>query len=187
MAVKSSDVRAAKRYAAALFNAIWDESGQDGIEGAAADLGVVEEMLAGVPHLRTVIVQPMVSDDRKRDVIEQAFKARLGKITFNFLNLLVQKRREGIIDEIISEFRKLADEKAGRVEAFVEAASALSTDQVADLQAALERRTGKTIRMHTSVDESMIGGVRVRIGDDVFDAGLKTRLEKLRATMLAAK
>jgi F-type H+-transporting ATPase subunit delta len=186
MAVKG-DIRVARRYATALFDTVWDESGQDGVDGAAADLTVVEEMLSTVDYLRAVIMQPLVSDDRKRTVIEQAFKSRLGKNSYNFLLMLVRNRREDSIDDIISEYRRLADEKAGRIEAFVETPIALSTDQIADLQAALERRAGKTIRLHSSVDPSMIGGVRVRIGDDIIDAGLQTRLEKLRAQMLAAK
>lgn len=186
MAVKG-DLRAARRYAAALFQAIWDEGGESGIEGARADLTVVEEMLRDVPYLRSVLLQPLVTDERKHNVIEQAFKPRLGKTTFNFLNLLVQKRREGIIDEVIAEFGRLADERAGRVEAFVETPVALGTDQLADLQAALERRTGKFIHMNTSVDETMLGGIRVRIGDDIIDGGLKSKLEKLRTQMLAAR
>jgi len=181
------DIRVARRYAQALFQAVWDDSAQSGVDGAAADLGVIEEMLESVPHLRSVILQPLVSDERKRTVIEQAFQARLGKITFNFLNLLVQKRRENIIDVIIDEYRKLADEKAGRVEAFIQTPAPLDSDQLADLQAALERRTGKSIRISAEVNPAMIGGVWVRIGDDVIDAGLKSRLDRLHALLLAAE
>ena len=181
------DVRVAKRYAAALFDAVWDESGQDGVDAAAADLGVVEELLANVTYLRAVILQPMVSNAEKRNVIEQAFQARLGKNTYNFLNLLIDKRREDIIDEIIAEYRRLADEKAGRVEAYVETPVALEDSQLEKLQAALERRTGKTIKISAVLQPTMLGGIRVRIGDEVLDASLKSRLDTLHALLLAAR
>ena len=185
MAIKS-DLRVARRYAGALFDAALN-TGDGGIEATAADLIVVEEMLATVPNLRAVLENPLISHDGKHQVIADAFSSRLGPTSLNFLYLLVRKRRENMIDAAIADFRVLADEHAGRVEATVESALALEDDQLEQLQAALEKRTGKTVFLKSAVDPTMLGGLRVRIGDVVIDAGLRTRLEQLRLQLQAAR
>lgn len=182
----TSDVRVARRYASALFEAA-RKDGEQGIESAGADLTVVAEMLASVKYLRAVLEQPLVSQERKMRVIEDAFGPRLGPTTLNYLTLLVRKRREPILAASISEFRRLADEHAGRVSASVEAPRALSDDQLQRLCAALEQRTGKTVLLTSTIDETMMGGLRVRIGDDVIDASLRARLEQIRLRLVHAR
>lgn len=179
------ELKVAKRYASALFQAVSGDP--DGIETASADLTVVEEMLANVPYLRAVMMQPLVSDERKRKVIGDAFESRLGAPTLNFLYLLIKKRREDVIDEIIAEYRRMADEAAGRVKAFVETKIALSDDQLKRLRGALEERTGKTVELYASLDDKMLGGMRVRIGDSIIDGSLSGRLEKIHQLLLAAR
>jgi F-type H+-transporting ATPase subunit delta len=100
---------------------------------------------------------------------------------------MVRKRREDIIRTAIAEYRLLADAHAGRVEAFVDSAFALDDDQLSELRAALEERTGKTVLLHAAVDPTMLGGLRVRIGDVVIDSGLRAGLEQLRLQLMAAR
>ncbi len=189
MAALTGDSRVAKRYAAALYDSVAAEGNAGGqtVDSTLADLQTVGEMLAGVKYLRAILQQPLVSDDRKFKVIADAFGNRIGATSLKFIDLLVRKRRENLIDECIAEFKREADERAGRVEAFVETPQPLDAGQLQRMQQALEQRTGKTIRLHASVDGAMLGGVRVRIGDDVIDAGLKTRLETLHRRLLAAR
>jgi F-type H+-transporting ATPase subunit delta len=182
----TGDAKVARRYAAALFDAV-AEGGDEAIEAAGADLNVIEEMLKNIPYLRAVLLQPLVTDERKNTVIRDAFASRLGELPLNFLLLLIRKRREGLIDQIIADFRRLADERAGRVEAFVESSVALTDDQVERLQAALHQRTGKTVKLTASVDARMLGGVRVRIGDSIIDGALSSQLERIRHLLLAAR
>ena len=189
MAALTGDTRVAKRYAAALYDSVASESNAGGqtVDSTLADLQVVGDMLANVKYLRGILQQPLVSDERKFKVINDAFANRIGATSVKFLDLLVRKRRENLIDACIAEFKREADERAGRVEAFVETPLPLDEAQLQRMRQALEQRTGKTIRLHASVDNAMIGGVRVRIGDDVIDAGLKTRLETLHRRLLAAR
>jgi F-type H+-transporting ATPase subunit delta len=185
MAIKG-DLRVARRYAAALFEAARN-IGPDGIEAVSSDLSVISELLAGVPYLRSILNHPLVSDERKRKVLADTFASRLGDTSLNFLYLLVRKRREGIVDQAIEEFRRFEDVHAGRLEASVESARPLSDDELTRLQGALEARSGKSVRLTASVDAAMLGGVRVRIGDEIIDAGLNTRLEELRWRLASAR
>jgi len=182
----TGDTKVARRYARAFFDAAGAEGGP-GVEAAASDLNVVSYMLENVPYLRAVLLQPMVSDEHKHKVVGDAFQSRIGPTTLNLLLLLIRKRRESAIDAVVAEFRKMADEQAGRVDAFVDAPMALSEEQEQRLRQALEQRTGKHVNLHSSVDPNMLGGLRVRIGDSVIDGGLQTRLDRVKRQLLAAR
>lgn len=177
----ANETRVARRYAAALFGVAL----QDGIvEAIARDLAVVEGFVKEVPYLRAVLMQPLITETRKRKVLSDAFGERITATTLNFLYLMVRKRRENMLDETIAEFRRLADEHANRVVAHVSSAVALSEQEIAAMTKALAQRTGKNVHVEAEVDPTMLGGVRVRIGDEVIDGGLRTQLERLRGALL---
>jgi F-type H+-transporting ATPase subunit delta len=175
------DSRAASRYSSALFDiAIRDNT----IEAIAADLNVVEAFVREVPYLRAVLLQPLVSEDQKLEVLFDAFGERTTATTLNFLYLIVRKRRENLIDEVIAEFRRLADERAGRVSAHVTSAVPLTTSQLESITIALQKRTGKTVTVTSDVSAEIIGGLLVRIGDQVMDGTIRTRLQHVRQQLL---
>ena len=177
----ADETRVAKRYAAALF----EVAERDGaIEAVSADLDLVERFLAEVPYLRALVLQPLVSDERKRKVLSDAFGDRATATTLNFLYLLVKKRRETSLDDVIAHYRVLVDEKLGRVVAHVHTAVALSPAQVSALKVALSSRTGKNVEIEAAVDPMTLGGVRVRIGDTIIDGTVQGGLESVRRQML---
>ncbi len=182
----TGDNKVARRYAGAFFDAVSVEGGP-GVEAAASDLNVIAYMLEHVPYLRAVLMQPMMSDEHKRKIVADAFQSRVGPTTLNLLLLLIRKRRESVIEAVIADFLRLADERAGRLDAFVEASMELSDEQQQRLQQALEQRTGKHVQLHASVNAGMLGGLRVRIGDSVIDGGLSTRLDRIKRQLLAAR
>jgi F-type H+-transporting ATPase subunit delta len=177
------DTRVAKRYAAALFAV----ASRDGIlDAVEQDLTLVERFIAEVPYLRAVLLQPLVSEDRKVKVATDAFGDRTTGTTLNFIKLLIRKRREDLIDDVIRNFRILAMEKANLVDAEVSTAVPLSPSQEKKLTASLQKLTGKTVRVHAVVDGSILGGVVVRLGDTIIDGSVRGRLERLREHLLGA-
>ena len=177
----ATDAGVAKRYAAALF----EVSNRDGsIEATLKDLQVVESDFEQVAYLKSMIMSPLVTADRKRRALSDAFGDRTTATTLNFLYLLVNKRRITQLTIIIRDYRALVDEKQGRLIATVQTAVALDNRQLAALQQALATRTGKNIELRTEIDTSMIGGVRVRLGDTVIDGSVSGRLERVKRQLL---
>jgi len=177
------DARVARRYAAALFAV----AKRDGIlDAVAADLTLVSRFVAEVPYLRAVLMQPLVSDERKNGVVSEAFGDRVTASTLGFLRLLIRKRREDLIDECVRDFRALLAEHNNTVEAEASTAVPLSPDQEARLTRSLEVMTGKTINLTSHVDPQMLGGVVVRIGDQIIDGSVRGKLERLERQLLGS-
>jgi F-type H+-transporting ATPase subunit delta len=104
----------------------------------------------------------------------------------NFLQLLADNRRLKLLPEIAAQFEVLRAEAERIADVEVVSAQALSTEQSNKLQAALERRLGRTVRLHAQVDSSLVGGAIVRHGDLVVDGSLRGRIERLGAAMRGA-
>jgi len=177
----NKDTRAARRYSSALFEIAVRDSTVDVI---ASDLEVVETFVRDVPYLRAVLLQPLVSDTQKIKVLSDAFGDRITATTLNFLYLLVRKRRENLVDEVIADYRSLADDRANRVSAHVQSAVPLTEAQLKDLTVALEKRTGKNVRVTSEVNTDILGGLLVRIGDHVIDGSIRSRLQRIRQQLL---
>ena len=96
------------------------------------------------------------------------------------IDLLVDKGREHTLPAIASAYRTLRDEQEGIIEATARAAVALSPEDEARLKTALEQKTGKRIRLKVKKDDSLLGGLVVRVGDMVFDGSIQNSLAHLR-------
>lgn len=175
------DTRVAKRYAAALFdvakrNAILDAVG--------TDITLIERFVAEVPYLKAVLLQPLVSDTRKNKVVTDAFGDRVTATSLNFLKLLIRKRREELIDVCIAEFRALYAQAHNQTNAVATTAVPLTPEQTERLTASLQKMTGKTVHLTTTIDPALIGGTVVRLGDTVIDGSVRGRLERLEQQLL---
>jgi F-type H+-transporting ATPase subunit delta len=172
------NTRVARRYAAALLGSAGTDKK---VDAAAKDLALVGETLAASRELRLLIASPVVRPGKKAEVFRALFGSKIGKETQGFIELLLEKRREGNLPEIIEAFGTLWDERKGIVNVHVTSATDLSSAQEKSLQKELARATGKEIRLKTSVDTAIKAGLVVRVGDTVLDASLRRQLEILRA------
>ena len=177
----ATDFGVAKRYAAALFCAAEHDGDVDII---LKDLELIEACQEQIPLLRAMLRQPLITQERKRHVLRDAFGNRITATTLNFLYLLVRKRRINQLTDVVGYYRAMVDEKHGSLIAHVDTAVALDKNQLAALKKALGTRTGKNIDIQPRIDSSMIGGVRVRIGDTIIDGSISSRLERVRKQFL---
>ncbi len=173
--------RVAHRYAQALME-ISEE--QNAVEQVTADLALIDATLKASRDLRLLLASPVVREGKKNAVFQELWGSRLHRSTMVFLLLLTKKQREPVLPDVIEEFAVLHDRKLGVVRAEVSTAVPISAAQETELGAGLSRSTGKTVRLRTSVDPSIRGGVVVRIGDRVVDASVRRNLERLRERFL---
>ena len=172
---------AARRYARALFSLASDEGA---VASVRAELTRMSELLDESPELRNALFRPLHPLKERRAVL-LALSARVenSPTVKNFLTFLIDQRRLVDFAGIRSEYERLADEAAGRMQAFVVAASELPEPQRERLRGALARRTGLEIDLVVKVDPDLIGGAIANVGGVVFDGSLRTQLSQLRDSL----
>ena len=170
----------AKRYADALADVVTAAGSPLRPEDAVAELRGFDGALQGSPELQNALVTPAIANARKKAVVGRiADVLKLSRISRNFLFVLVDKRRIGLLGEIIQLLETIVDERLGFARAEVASARELSDLQRTALNTRLESLTGKRVRMRVKVDESLIGGVIARIGSTVYDGSVRGQLENL--------
>jgi F-type H+-transporting ATPase subunit delta len=130
-----------------------------------------------------LIGNPHVTSDALVDLLGGLSKQAAGEHGRNFLRALAENRRLALLPHIAEQFERLRAEVEGVVDVEVIAAREIAAPQRKRLESALAKRLGREVRMHTRIDESLIGGAIVRAGDLVIDGSLKGRLERLGATL----
>jgi F-type H+-transporting ATPase subunit delta len=174
--------RVAARYAAALMGAA-EEAGA--VEAVARDMELLRSTLASSRELRLALGSPVVAPAKKRAILSELFGGRFGPLALQFISLLVDKGREGVLAAAVEQWFALRDERRGVVTVDVTTAVEISADQARSLTAALERSTGKTIRLRSATDAAIRAGLIVRIGDTVHDGSMRRQLERLRERLVS--
>lgn len=171
----------AQRYAAALADVALE---QGAAEKLKKELAVFANLFEESADLRNFFASPAISHASKHGVIEKLV-ARLGasKPLRNFLFVIVDHRRAAMLPQIREAFEALLYARLGIAEAQVTSAAELSADEKAELQRALERRTGKRIEARYATDPALIGGAVVRIGSTIYDGSVREQLNRLQATL----
>jgi F-type H+-transporting ATPase subunit delta len=171
----------ANRYAHALADAVLAPDSASDPGEITKELRAFEAMIREAPELKNVLLSPAVSNARKRDVVARfAESMPLSLQVRNFLYVLVDRRRAGMLNEITDAFEAAVDERSGVVRAEVSSAVPLSDAQRAELAKALSDVTGKRVRCEFAVDDSLIGGVIARIGSTVYDGSVRTQLGEIQ-------
>lgn len=174
-----SNPAVAKRYAEALFD-VANSQGQ--IDTVEQELAGVVDVLNQHPALNSLLQAPSLSVEVKKQQVTELFGTRVSATVLNFLKLLFDRRRQEDIKGIYNEFVRLVDKARNRVKATVESATVLTEEELQTLTEKLGTG-GKQVKITTKVNPALIGGLRVRVGDRVFDYSVKTRLERFRATL----
>jgi F-type H+-transporting ATPase subunit delta len=168
----------ARRYAKALF-AVGKEN--DAYEAYNEILQGVAGLYKSIPEVADALTNPLYPIDVRGKVMEGLIKSiGVDKVSANFLNLLVEKKRAGILPDIAEEFQIMVDDEKNISHGSVISAVELSDTLQAKVQAALEKLTGKKVELSTSVDPSLIGGIIAKVGDLVLDGSIKTQLAGLK-------
>ncbi len=185
MAEQASGVSGlAGRYATALFELARE---RDVLDATASDLSSLKAMLDESEALRRLVLSPVVArEDQGRAMAALVERAGLGALTGNFVGLLAGNRRLFALADMIAAYETLLASHRGEVTAEVISARPLSEAQAAAVAAALKSVVGSDVRLTASVDDSLLGGLVVKLGSQMVDASLKAKLQALELAMKGA-
>lgn len=172
----------ARVYAEALFDVAKDKGTLDEVH---EQLGQVAETIAGDRDLQIFFFSPYFSSAEKREGIEKAISGGNEEL-INFLELLAEKHRMPALFRIRRRFDELWAAENERLEVTVRSAVELDPSVVESIGKEIERKTGKTIDLSSEVDDSILGGLVLQVGNRVLDASIRNRLEKLRKEIVRA-
>ena len=168
----------AKRYARAFFEIAGEEKRY---EEYYHELGRFSAALKENKNLSEFLANPIFAQPDKKAVVESVLeKIRVSPLTANFLKLLVDKRRIGILSDIEDCYRELMDNALKKVRVTVKTAFPLTGELSDRLQTGLEGLTGREVEMTVLEDPALLGGIVVRVGDTLYDGSIRTQLNNIR-------
>lgn len=171
----------ARRYALALFQLVKEQQLIDTVE---EELRVVKEVFFVNKDLTAVLESPKVSREKKKAILSSAF-ASVNPLVLNTLMLLVDRHRENEISDVANAFSELANEERGIEAANVYSVRPLTDDERTALSVSFAKKIGKkSLQIENFVDSDLLGGIKVRIGNRIFDGSLRGKLDRLERTLL---
>lgn len=157
-------------------------------QGKLAEWSTALANLAGVAadeRVRSAVGDPNLSAAKAAGLIISILAGKLSGDAENFVRVLAENGRLGVVTEIRTHYEALKNEREGTMDAEVYTAFEMDQVQVADLVSRLEKRTGRKVKARVSVDKSLIGGVKVVIGDKVIDGSARAQLAALENALKA--
>ncbi|MCO4841739.1 MAG: F0F1 ATP synthase subunit delta [Yoonia sp.] len=171
----------AARYATAVFELAIDGKALPALE---KDVDALEAALADSADLQTLLTSPLYSREEQGSAIAAvAKKMKLSESTSNVLALMASKRRLFVLPQLLSSLRTRIATHKGEVTAEVTSAKALTKAQTESLAKTLKAQIGADVKIKATVDESIIGGLIVKVGSKMIDTSIKSKLNALQNTM----
>ena len=170
-------------YGKALFEAARDVNKLDTILEEMKEIGAIFQK---EPKFNEFFNTPVISGPEKKQVIKQVFAGRISQETYNFLLVLIDKRRTASFNKIINEYKKLVDQNLG-----ISLGTVFSVEPLTDIQlSSFEEKTGKllkkNVKLINNIDASLLGGVKIFIEGKVIDASIRRQLQDLEGRIKQA-
>jgi F-type H+-transporting ATPase subunit delta len=174
-----------RSYAEALINAAGAGGEVDTVIGELQE--IVADVLRPHPKFAALLANPFFSGQEKDRILTETFEGRANPTVVRFLRVLNRHGRLGALEAIARAAREVWDRRQNRVPVVVRAAVPLDEGQQASLRDRLARMLGATPILRLEVDPALIGGLVVQVGDGVYDASIRNRLELLRQRLIEGK
>ena len=173
----------AERYATALVEVALENKQADQLK---RELAVFAQMVRDSAELKAILSSPVIARAVKHAVIEKLVETIGASRTLrNYLFVIVDQRRAGLLPEIEQAFSAMLDAKMGVTQALVTSATGLTVEERAALEGALAQLTGRKVQPQFHVNPALIGGAVVRIGSTIYDGSVRARLDRLRARLMS--
>ncbi len=171
------ELRVSRRYSLALYNA---SVKAQMLETVISDAYVVLDILKKSHRLKLFFTSPVISPKVKTKVVAEVFQKNIGKLTLEFIYLLIKHSRENVIHIIFEDFINLTKERKGIIDVKVRTAVELDDKEKNKLISELEIFSKKKVDADFLLDKEVLGGFTVQIKDSVIDASIQNQLENLR-------
>jgi len=175
---------AAVSYAQALLELA--EEQKLPLESVGQELQSLRELVETDETFRLYLGDPSVNSVARWAVLKRVFDGKLSPLVLHFLGVLNEKGRLSMLREITNAYDDLLDEKLGKVEVDLIVAQKLSPDQLEDAKRRISQALKREAVVHPYVDESIIGGIIVRVGDKLIDASVKSQLQSMRERLISS-
>ena len=172
------------RYASALYDLAVEKNN---IDTTINDLNSMKEIINKNKDLRLLIKSPLVSSQDKLEIFEKILlKLDANELTYNFIKVIASNKRFAYLQLIISQFIKINSQKRGDIIADITSAEELSDIQKNEIQNKLKTKLGDKLSLNYKIDNSIIGGLIVKVGSKMIDSSLASKINKLKIAMKGA-
>ena len=166
-----------RRYAKSLLDLSIEQNTLEEVKG---DMDSIIEIIGSSRELRLLLSSPIINEDKKEAVLKQIFAGSISELSFRFMSIILAKGREGQMEGIAHGFINLYRAHKGIEEAVVTSANGLTESQRNDIREKLKGITGNSIEITEMIDPSIIGGVKIRVGDKQYNGSIAYQLEQLK-------
>ena len=178
-----SNITVANRYAEALFQLA---SEKHDLKKINEELQVVKEVVNTTPELTQLLMHPKVTAKSKQAFIKSSFGQVLSKSTLNTLYLLIERKRMDILIPMIDKFKDLAYSAVDMAEAIVSTPKPLAETEREQIAKIFAKKAGKSkLEIKNVIDPELIGGIKIRIGDHIYDGSVKAQLDQIKRQLIA--
>ncbi len=160
---------------------------QNQAEAVGEELRGLKEVVDSNPDFAEFLANPAVSEAERGEVLKRTFDGRVSPLLSNFLRVLNTRGRLGVLSQISDAYDELLDELFGKVEVDVTVAQRLGPEELEEVRRRVSEALGKDAVVHQYVDESIIGGLLLRVQDRLIDASVRSQLRTLKTQMMAAR
>lgn len=167
----------AGRYAEALFQ-VGEEN--NSTTNLYEELNAVIDILKSNQDFYNVLKSPLVTKGDKKDLVEKVFGNQISDNLNNFLKIIIDKDRVAALEAVQKSCKALLNEKNNIIEGSAITAIPMSQEELKQLEAKLSSKYNKNVTLENKIDESILGGVLVRLGNEEIDGTVKTRLTKMK-------
>jgi F-type H+-transporting ATPase subunit delta len=167
-------------YAKSLYQLADAKGGRAAVETCLAELEAVLDMAHNSAQFGEFLSSRAVSQADRAKSLGKIFGGRVSQWTLNFLQVLNEKGRLSVLPSIVAAFDMVVQEKLGRVEVDVFTAEPIDDDMKNTLKTKLNAVLGKEVILHSYLDGAMIGGVKLRVGDQLIDGSVATQLRAMQ-------
>ncbi len=176
----------AKVYAKSLYELANDAGGRDKIVELAEELEQICELARGNRSFSEFLASPIINTKARGEAIRRIFHGRITDLALRFLLVLNNKVRLRRLESISAAFDQLVHEALGRIEVDIYTPGPLGPEQLDTIKQRIQAALGKDPVLYSYTDAAMIGGVRLRIGDQLIDGSVASRLRRLRQHLLTS-